>query len=356
MKILIATTSSNNTDTVIGSLDCLGKHQISVFRYDEKWHSECGLAIQADPGVRDLLAMGMFPPPEHRDAFRLRVSREAELLALVKAEKFDLILYISAWEGLFVPTNETLGQVKSMAPLVHLLFDGADPPWWAQLEEFERAGVFSLTVNIDGSHAWPGGKDWNVASYLHGSNVPALKDALTLLTPLDPRHFQGPPFPPPFLARPFPIAYAGNAGGWTRGGYVRQLQQELKRFHYRQRDDHPHSYKIYCDFLRHSRAVVSVPFTGSGAATHVKGRVLETGYAGAALLEYFDSPTKDWFTPGEDYEVYDDIGSLISVAEMLSRSPVRAEGFAKNLNRRVTTEHAPEIFWGKVFAQLGIGE
>lgn len=355
MKILIATTSSNNTDTVIGSLDCLGQHQISVFRYDEKWHSECGLAIQADPGVRDLLSMGLFPPPEHRDAFRMRVSREAELLALVKAEKFDLVLYISAWEGLFVPTNETLGQVKSMTPLVHLLFDGADPPWWVQLEEFERAGVFSLTVNIDGSHAWPGG-DWR--STPDDASIPGWKieNALTLLTPLDPRHFQGPPFPPPFLARPFPIAYAGNAGGWTRGGYVRQLQQEIKRFHYRQRDDHPHSYKIYCDFLRHSRAVVSVPFTGSGAATHVKGRVLETGYAGAALLEYEGSPTKDWFEPGADYLTYSDVGSLITVATHMAENPHNISAYAANLHRRVTTEHAPEVFWGKVFAQLGIGE
>ena len=59
MKILFASTSSNNTHTVIGSAMAAG-HTVEVLRYDEKWHEQVGLAIQQDPTVRDRLQAGQF--------------------------------------------------------------------------------------------------------------------------------------------------------------------------------------------------------------------------------------------------------------------------------------------------------
>lgn len=339
MRVLILSTSSNNTDTVIGSLDYLGKHEIEVFRYDAKYLAAVQQALQQDPSTQSRLQAGQFHlPPE-------RVGRDAEMLDVAKRFKPDAIVYISAWEGDFVPAIETLGELNTIAPLIHMCFDGADPPWWPQLEDFEKRGVFSLTVTIDGAAFWPGSKIWPVSTW------PGIKNALTLLTPLDPRYFQGVQMD--FMERPYAFAYAGNAGGWTRSHLVQRLQQEIKGFAYRQRDDHPQSYRNFCEFLRHAKAVISVPFTGSGAAKHVKGRVVEAGMAGAALLEWKNAATAAFFTPRYEYLEYESIEEGIEMAKFMIANPKFCRGMAAALHHRVVTEHSPEVFWEKVFAGVG---
>lgn len=353
MKVLVLSTSSNNTDTVIGSLDYLGTHEIEVFRYDAKYLMQVGMALAGDPSIRDQLQAGQFHlSPE-------RVGRDAEMLDVARRFKPDAIVYISAWEGDFVPKIETLGELNTIAPLIHMCFDGADPPWWPQMEFFEEKGLFSLTVTIDGAQDWPGGGYWPVVTFrVENGGVsktparqPHIKNALTLLTPLDPRYFQGVQMD--FMERPYPFVYAGNAGGWTRSHLVHRMQQEVKGFVYRQRDDHPQSYRNFCDFLRHSKAVISVPFTGSSAAKHVKGRVLEAGMAGAALLEWKNEATAAWFTPREMYLEYESVEEGIDMAGFMIGHPKLCRDMAAALHHRVVTEHSPEVFWKKVFAGVG---
>lgn len=338
-KVLFLSTSTNNTDTVINSLEYLGNHQVKVFRYDRKWLEACAQAVQQNPQVRDLLMAGAWPPPENREGVRLRVRMDDEMLSEASGFKPDVILYISAWEGLFVPENETLVALNKIAPMVHLCFDASDPPWWPQMAKFEEVGCFSLTVNIDGGHAWPGGRDWS------GESI----SGLTLLTPLDPRAFAG--VQVAFNERPFLIGYAGNAGGWIRHGLVERLKN-MKGFAFRPRDDHPLSYKNYCDFLRHCRLSISVPFTGSNASKHVKGRVVETGYAGACLLEWKNSATRSWFEPRRDFWEYESVDECQEMAEWLADHPKLCQEMAENLHNRVVQEHSPEKFWSAVFGKL----
>lgn len=345
VKILIFSTSSNNTDTFIGSLDSLGQHEINLFRYDAKWHAAAIAAMQQNKDVEMQLRMGAWRLP------RERVAPDDEMLAAARSFKPDLMIYISAWEGQFVPLDETLGELNSMAPLVHFLCDGADPPWWPQLRRFEEKGIFSLTVNIDGSHEWPGGEDWWRYDE-KGDRILPITKALTLLTPVDPRHFSGAPFPPAaFRHRPYAVGYAGNPGNHPRVALIQALQNA--GFAYRQRDDQPGSYREYTHFLRHCRTVVSVPFTGSGAAAHVKGRVIEAGYAGCALLEWENTATSAWFTPRYEYEEFSSIEEMITVAEFMAKTPQRTHQIAWNLAHRIKTEHSPEVFWAKVIAGAG---
>lgn len=347
MRIAIITTSTNNTNTVIDSLAQIGLGQIDVLRYDSKWNQECLQAINVDPEVRTLLQMGAWPPPEHREAFRPRVQMDEEMLEYVRDSKPDLVIYISAWEGLFVPKTETLGQINAMSPLIHLCFDGADPPWWPQMKLFEELGVFSLTVNIDGGQFWPGGNAW-----IDQTDIPRLKKSMTTLTPLDPRAFTG--VQVPFMDRPYSIGYAGNAGGWIRSHFVTRLQKEVKAFTYRPRDDHPQSYKIFCDFLRHCKAVISIPFTGSNATKHVKGRVIETGFAGAALMEYKNDATSSWFIPRFEYWEYDTIEEGLESAEYLAGHPKLCQDMARALHYRCTTQYSAENIWKAVFNAVGV--
>lgn len=340
MNILIFSTSTNNTNTFIGSLECVGEHEVSVMRYDEKWHRA---AMELNQTNKDLVARINHPDPAQRFHFpRERVEMDAEMLQHAKLSKPDAIIYISAWEGDFVPLNETLGELNSIAPMVHFLCDAADPPWWDQLKEFERRQCFSLTVAIDGNQNWPGGRDWK-------SDEWHLEKALTLLTPLDTRFFPGPVCE--YRERPYPIGYAGNPGGHFRSALIQRMQA-VRGFAFKQRDDNPNSYAGFADFLRHTRVSISLPFTGSGATRHVKGRVLESAMAGCCLLEWENEATASWFAPRGEYWPYSSIEEAAELAEWLAAHPKIAGETAEALQETVMAEHSPKMFWGEVLGTL----
>jgi hypothetical protein len=344
MKILVLTTSTNNTESFVGSLFAAGHDpaNISVLTYDRKWHGAALEAIQANPSFQAQLQQGT--GHIRRDACAM----DDEILHAVKLGKPDVVVYISAWQGDFIPLNETLGEVNAMAPLVHFLSDGQDPPWWPQLKEFERRQCFSLTVNIDGGHDWPGG---HVANWRGKVENPwEVTNALTLLTPVDTRHF--PPSPVAYHERPYAVGYAGNQGGHFRSELVRSLNRVVG-FAFRERDHQPGSYPHFADFLRHVRVSVSTPFTGSGQARQVKGRVLESGFAGACLLEWKNDATAAWFTPRHEYWEYESVEEARELAEWLAGHPKIAGATAAALQARVEKEHAPAVFWRRVFEAIG---
>lgn len=332
MKVLFHSTSSNNTDTVINSLASTGMAEVDVIRYDTRFHQRCQMALQSDPNNAALLQSGRlhFAPES--------VQRDAEMLTAAKERKPDIQIYISAWEGDFVPTTETLGELNSIAPLVHMCFDAGDPPWWPQIQEFDRRGIFTLTVNIDGNPVWPGGAGW-------APEETKIKNGLTLLTPLDPLPFAGNQLP--YGERPYSIGYAGNAGGWIRSNLVNRLQT-LPGFTKKLRDDNPGSYQLYCDFLKHVQVSVSVPFTGSNATKHVKGRILESAYAGACVLEWRNAATRNWFLPRYEFEEYGSVEECLEMAAWLAGHPARAAEMALALQGRVMRDHAPPVFWNRV--------
>lgn len=337
MNILILTTSTNNTPNFLGSLANLGTHTVSAFAYDRKYHEAVAQAYQANPSVLEQIKMGQWNPG------RERVAMDDEMLREAKIAKPDAIIFISAWRQLFCPLNETLGELNEIAPLVHFLSDGSDPPWWDELREFERRRCFSLTVNIDGGYHWPGGKAW--------SGDFTVTKALTLLTPVDILHFDRPHFID-YAERPYALVFAGNNGGHIRGALVERLRRCIG-FYFKDRDNDMRSYPAYADFLRNSRVSVNAPFTGSGAARQVKGRVLETGFAGACLLEWRNDATRQWFTPRHEYWEYESIDECVDLGEWLLGHPKIASATASALTRRLHEEHNPVIFWKKVFEAVG---
>lgn len=336
MRLLVLSTSTNNTNTFLGSLESLGEHEIHVMRYDGKWHQIASEAIQRDRNNLDLIQSGRMLIPRDKCAM------DDDILLDAKINKYDTAIYISAWQGAFVPLNETLGELNQIVPTVHFLCDGADEPWWPQLREFERRGTFSLTVNIDGSHYWPGGGAW-------GQQDGAISKSLTLLTPVDVRHFAEPTFA--FEERPYAIGYAGNASGPFRSEVVRRLSA-VRGFAHKDRDAHPHSYPQFAEFLKHTRISVSVPFTGSGRARHVKGRILESGFAGACLLEWRNEATRSWFQSRAEYFEYESVEECAELAEWLAAHPKISRETARALTERVWKEHSPKAFWDTVLGAL----
>lgn len=356
MKILFHSTSSNNVYHVIGSLHSIGGgHEIEVCHYDKAWNEACVEACQTNPDVRQYLHAGRF---DLAGIPRERARADADMVRRAENFRPDLQIYISAWEGLFVPEDETLIKLNAIAPLVHFCFDQSDPPWWEGDENhgnvirYNQRGCFALQVGIDGGHVWPGGKDFPATHYdgfswrtgIGGK----LFNGLTLLTPIDPRPFAGELMT--FEERPYGVAYAGNAGGEIRSLLVDRMRHEVPCGAIRLRDDHPQSYSQFARFLKLSRLVINVPFTGSGRAKHVKGRVVEAGMAGAALLEWRNPATASWFTPRYEYEEYGSLDECIDMAKWLVSRPGRLRDMAEALRARVLREHSASRFWSQVFA------
>ena len=348
MNILFLTTSTNNTATFSGSLQMLGEHSVVIFPYDRKFYEALGQVQQTNGPEYELIRTGRKAWTPSRD----RVCMDRELLMECKIGKPDVIVYVSAWQGAFVPLNDTLGEMNSMAPMIHLLNDGQDPPWWqsngeqpGQLYEFDRRGQFSLTVNIDGGHRWPGGKEWpDDGTRLNGK-------CMTLLTPIDLRHYRKTGLE--FGERPFPIGYSGSPSSPTRAAIINRMQR-IQGFNYRPRDEtgNPNSYSEHIGFLQMTQTSVNVPFTGSGVERQVKGRVLEAGFAGCCPLEWQSSTMESWFTPRLHYWPYASIEECAEYGEWLMHHPKIAEDIGRAMNAEIVAKHHPKIFWETVLGAV----
>lgn len=349
LSVLWLTTSTNNTHTFAGSLQMLGEHQVVIFPYDAKFYQALDQVRQTNGPDYELIRTGRKAWTPSRD----RVAMDREIIMEAKIGKPDAVIYVSAWQGAFVPLNDTFEELNSIAPVIHLLNDGADPPWWqsngeqpGQLYEFDRRGQFALTVSIDGSHRWPGGKEWpDDGTRLKGK-------CMTLLTPIDLRHYRKTGLE--FGERPFPIGYSGSPSSPTRAAIINRLQR-VQGFNYRPRDEtgNPNSYSEHIGFLQMTQTSVNVPFTGSGVARQVKGRVLEAGFAGCCCLEWRSDTMRSWFTPRYEFAEFDSIDSCAEQAEWIAHHPRMAEEIGRAMNERLTKEHHPKVFWETVLGAVG---
>lgn len=358
MKIMLFSTSTNNTNTVIDSLKFvldptrpqMAAHpDLEVFRFDAAWNSTVSQMVAGNPQLQAQLQAGQL---RFQGEAAKRVKMDREALAAARDFAPDVILGILAHEGDWMLSDETMAELNTIAPAIHILFDATDPPWriaqppFGNIHRYHANKCFDLTVAIDGGREWPGDEFYNGPDKIPG---------MTKLTPLDPRYFLG-GHDMAFNERPYPVGYAANAGGWIRGALVERLKAHYASkamFGLRLRDDQPGSYRQYADFLRHCRVMINVPFTGSGAAKHVKGRVIESGYAGCALMEWKNEATRHWVTPRYEMLEYESVEELLDLSEWLAGHPKVGAEMAAALQRRMLTEHNPVKFWGDVFERVG---
>lgn len=260
---------------------------------------------------------------------------DTELFRAAKELQPDLIVYIGSRWGK-MPATSTLAQLNSkVAPAVHLCSDAADQPWWDLLMEYHYQGSFAVQVAIDGNRKWP------------------LADTqLTLLTPVLPSDF--PDGNRPHADRTAVCVYAGNTGG--TGSQRRLILSDLLQFkliNLRVRSDLPFTYESYCEYLSGARMSLNVSFAAMEMAKQVKGRVLESGLAGACLLELQGSPTSEWFTAGHDYLEYTQTSDVRNHIERMKREPGMTQEIGFRLRKRVLEEHSPKQFWSTIFKRLG---
>lgn len=300
MKSLVLSTSSNETTKYSEGLRDCGYGEVRLMAYDQPGHTEQALYAKA------------------------------------KEYAPDFIVYIGARFGQ-QPSISMLAKINSsIAPMVHICSDAADNPWWDLLRDYNERGAFTLQVAIDGSHKWP------LAS-----------TQMTALTPVDPKNF---PAFRPHADRATVAGYAGNPGsgpGSRRTAVLASLL-EARLIGLRIRSNLPYTYESYCEYLSGIRISLNIAYSGTEATTHVKGRVLESGLAGCALLETAGSPTSAWFRPGLDYLEYTDEAHAANIIRMLAHEPEATDAMGRSLMERVAREHSPAAFWGRILERIGM--
>jgi hypothetical protein len=97
--------------------------------------------------------------------------------------------------------------------------------------------------------------------------------------------------------------------------------------------------------------VLNVAYTGSGDRYHVKGRVTEAGYAGAALLEPMGSPTRHWF-PAGSYLQYRDTDHLVELLETVDEEKIAS--CAKLFSAIVREKYSAAAFYGRMLEAINV--
>jgi len=289
MRALFLTTETNDTDSLVRAWDC--------------WNDVPSVRIK-------------FPYQGARS--------DAAIVAAAKEAKPDVIFYIGAHAGSGLPSIDTFKALRAIAPTIDLVCDAGDQPWHPVIEDYRAHDCFDLQVGLDG-HA--------------GAPVD-----LVTVTPVDPRPFDG-----PGPERDIACGFSGNFGRrGVRGAIVLPLV-DAGLVKVRMRQTVGDGYSDHANFLRRCRVVLNTSFAGSARTHHIKGRVLEAGMAGAALLELTASPIADWFPP-ESYFTFADVADAPrALAEI---TPDLAAARAAMFGGIVRERYHPSKIYGEILSAL----
>lgn len=254
---------------------------------------------------------------------------EYKCLEAAEALKPDFIIMFAFGEGPFCPNPDRIRLIKAKFPIVYIATDGACRGLWPTLRYFKQADCFTKTVNIDGSYEWPEGT----------------VDLVTL-SPLDQKRYQ---IAQPFHYRAVKLGFMGGQGAeWDLRRTVSNELISRGVLTLGGRDETWGSAPKYTDFMLSCQAVINFPQTGLGNV-HVKARALETGLAGALLLEHSSSILKNYFIPDEEYFEWNTCDDVVRILEL--PSGIR-QSMANRYSNKVYELTNPDAWVEKVAAIL----
>jgi hypothetical protein len=258
--------------------------------------------------------------------------RHSEVPEYVKQASPDIVVYVGAvgTHAQGVLPSPILKSLRDTAPTILLCGDAADAGWWPLMTEYRSMECFDVNVSIDGS-AHPGFID--------------------KLTPIDVRPYK----PRSWGQRDIFIgANRGIGDGGERGHIVRHLNATMPVDIGSAPTPGTATSDDMASFLCRCKVVPNGPRTGSSNADHVKGRVVETGFGGACLLERANPATSRWFVPGVDYVSYNGDADAISQVQWIKDHDDEAMRIAERLNEKVIRDHHPKVFWTDILGKIGI--
>lgn len=295
MKILSFSTSCIIGEWFNGSLASLNEHEIATVAYDK---------IGAPP--------------------------DRAMLNFADALKPDLILYVATAGGPFLPSVGTFARLKNIAPVVNICFDAGDVGFRPLLEAYAEAKCFSLVVACDGCNDGP--------------------VDLVSFHPVDPRPYA---FNVPLEHRPIAL---GTCGGFPPGfrGSVKDHLMKHAGLVMKPREEKVGSYQRYADFMMRCRVVFDCAVSAGGEhgqgpfARTLKTRAIETGLAGACLLELRGCALNKWAEENRDYMTYETAEEGVDKAHYLADNVDVAKIMAANLHKIVTERMSPRVFYDQV--------
>ncbi len=296
MKILWLSPSDMLTEFIIGSIDCLNEHDTFVCRYDR-------VGLPVDRGILDY-------------ADRVRP---------------DVILYVSQAAGPYVAETSTFKRLRDTSPIVHLCFDAGDIGFERLLNEYREKDCFDVTVACDGCNIGP--------------------VDLVLFHPVDTRPYATP------LERDIPFGTCAGAPYGLRKDVHDHLVRKCDLL-IKPREEWVGSYYRYANYLKRCRIVLDCALSaggheGKGPYTRtLKTRAIETGLAGACLLELRGCALSKYAVEDSDYATYETVEEAEDKAADLMRNWDRTAAMAARFHTLVTTQLSPRVFWHTVFSYL----
>lgn len=251
--------------------------------------------------------------------------RHIELIGTARDLSPDVIAYVGALEthGVSnpIPSHDVLRKLRDVAPTVILVGDAAIPEWQPQIADFQQHECFDVYVGIDG----------------HGP-----QGLMAKLTPIDVRPYH----PRAWEERDvFVGSNKGPGEGGERGAVIDVVHAAMPG---------TVSSDDMAAFLCRCKVVPNGPASGHPGYDHVKGRVVEAGFAGACLLERRNAVTSQWFKPGLDYVEYEHVGDAPARLDWIRNHDDEARQIAASLNKQMHMYHHPRIFWRDVLERVGI--
>ena len=237
----------------------------------------------------------------------------------------DVIFYIGANQAPGNPKPDTLRALRAFAPMVLLCSDAADTPWHPVLNQYRKQGCFDLLVSID------------------GSRTPYVD--LATLTPIAPE-----PFTRSDVPRDICCGFSGTVGRWNIRSETINALEWLGGLTVREREPQD-GYNEHAAFMRRCKMILNTSWTGSGQSHHIKGRVLEAGWAGCALLEYAESPIAEWF-PSDCYFIWRDAKEAATIIKDASDEEISHR--AERLAHEVRTRYSAKSIYEEILKRINV--
>jgi hypothetical protein len=252
------------------------------------------------------------------------IRNDWQFIELAENTKPEVMFYIGACEAPGNPKPDTFVQLRKIAPLVNLVSDAADTPWHPVIRGYSRLGCFDLQVSIDG-----------FKEYVDHATI----------TPVDPSWFSGQK-----MDRDIRCGFSGSTGRFNPRAEIVNSLEWFGGLTVRTRAK-TDGYPEHVAFLRRCRMLLNVSYTGSGLSHHIKGRVLEAGWAGCCLLEKEGSPIADWF-PDDCYFLYDTPKDAADLIRLLTDRQIEETAF--RLAEAVRSQYTPRHIYGGILEKLNV--
>lgn len=236
----------------------------------------------------------------------------------------DVMFYIGAHRSRGNPKPQTLIDLRGIAPLVLICSDAADHPWHPVLGGYRGHQCFDLMVAIDGAREAP--------------------VDLATLTPVDERPFRVE------LKRDIRCGFSGSVGRWNARSETINALEWFAGLVVRRRETGD-SYDAHARFMKRCRLLLNVSLTGSQQTHHVKGRVVEAGFAGCALLESAGSPIGEWL-PDDCYLTWRHPRDVKAMIEDLDDATI--DRAARRLAEEVRARYTARTIYGEILRCLHV--